>query len=184
MGLDIPVFQAYQGTEPPRFASQAELECAKVLDYYGVPWLYEPRTFVLERGEDGRVTEAFAPDFYLPQQDLERLYRDVDFAWALDLEHTDHNSRWLMPCRFYEAGHFGVPCLAVHGFEIGTTIESHRIGWTFDAPLEESMARFFERLTVADYERIRGRLRSVPRSMFVAGDDVAQLCTMLGRSEA
>jgi len=119
---------------------------------------------------------------YLPQQDLERLYREVDFAWALDLEHTDHNSRWLMPCRFYEAGYFGVPCLAVHGFEVGSTIESHRIGWTFDAPLEESLARFFERLSVADYERIRGRLRSVPRSMFVAGDDVAQLCTMLGRA--
>jgi succinoglycan biosynthesis protein ExoL len=121
---------------------------------------------------------------YLPQQDLERLYRDVDFAWALDLEHTDHNSRWLMPCRFYEAGHFGVPCLAVHGFEVGNTIESHRIGWTFDAPLEESLARFFERLSVADYERIRGRLRSVPRSMFVAGDDVARLCTVLGQSGA
>src|SRR6266481_8181292 len=70
MGFDIPVFQAYQGTEPPRFASPAELECAKVLDYYGIPWLYEPRTFVLERAEDGRVTEAFAPDFYLPDQDL------------------------------------------------------------------------------------------------------------------
>jgi hypoxanthine phosphoribosyltransferase len=70
MGLDIPGFQAYQGTEPPRFASPAELECAKVLDYYGIPWLYEPRTFVLERAEDGRVTEAFAPDFYLPDQDL------------------------------------------------------------------------------------------------------------------
>ena len=70
MGLDIPVFQAYQGTEPPRFASQAELECAKVLDYYGIPWLYEPTTFVLERDEQGRVTEAFAPDFYLPEQDL------------------------------------------------------------------------------------------------------------------
>jgi len=70
MGLDIPVFQAYQGTEPPRFASQAELECAKVLDYYGIPWLYEPRTFVLEQDEDGRVTEAFTPDFYLPEQDL------------------------------------------------------------------------------------------------------------------
>ena len=120
---------------------------------------------------------------YLPQQDLERLYRDVDFAWALDLEHTDHNSRWLMPCRFYEAGYYGVPCLAVHGFEVGSTIESHRIGWTFDAPLEESLVRFFENLTPADYERIRGRLRSVPQSMFVAGDDVARLCTMLaGRS--
>jgi hypoxanthine phosphoribosyltransferase len=70
MGLDIPVFQAYQGAEPPRFASQAELECAKVLDYYRIPWLYEPRTFVLEQDEDGRVTEAFTPDFYLPEQDL------------------------------------------------------------------------------------------------------------------
>jgi hypoxanthine phosphoribosyltransferase len=70
MGLDIPDFQAYRGTSPPRFASPAELECAKVLDYYGVPWLYEPRTFVLEQDEQGRVTEAFAPDFYLPEQDL------------------------------------------------------------------------------------------------------------------
>ncbi len=98
---------------------------------------------------------------YLPHQDLEDLYRDVDFTWALDLEHTDHNSRWLMPCRFYESGYFGIPCLAVHGFEVGNTIERHRIGWTFDAPLEESLIRFFEQLTPAAYEHIRGRLRSV-----------------------
>ena len=70
MGLDTPVFQAYRGSTPPRFASAAELECAKVLDYYGVPWEYEPRTFVLEQDADGRVTEAFTPDFYLPEQDL------------------------------------------------------------------------------------------------------------------
>jgi hypoxanthine phosphoribosyltransferase len=70
MGLDIPVFQAYRGTSAPRFASLAELECAKVLDYYGVPWQYEPTTFVLETDENGRVVEAFAPDFYLPEQDL------------------------------------------------------------------------------------------------------------------
>src|ERR1700754_5214932 len=70
MGLDIPVFQAYRGTSTPRFASPAELECAKVLDYYGVPWLYEPRTFVLEEDEEGRGTEAFPADFYLPEQDL------------------------------------------------------------------------------------------------------------------
>ena len=62
-------FQAYRGAEPPRFANPYELECAKVLDYYGVPWQYEPRTFVLEE-EDGRVVEAFTPDFYLPEQDL------------------------------------------------------------------------------------------------------------------
>ena len=41
-----------------------------MLDYYGIPWDYEPRTFVLERDETGRVTRAFTPDFYLPEQDM------------------------------------------------------------------------------------------------------------------
>ena len=67
---ETPDFQAYRGTEPPRFANPAELEYAKILDYYGIPWMYEPTTFVLERDEEGRITEAFSPDFYLPDQDL------------------------------------------------------------------------------------------------------------------
>src|SRR5262249_50560446 len=95
---------------------------------------------------------------YLPHQDLAQIYSEVDFAWALDLEHVDHNSRWLMPCRFYEAGYFGVPCLAVHGFEVGRAIEAQRVGWTFHEPLEESLVDFFEKLTASDYERVRARL--------------------------
>ena len=70
VALDAPPFVAYAGKEPPQFANEAELECAKVLDYYGIPWEYEPTTFVLEQDEDGRVLEAFTPDFYLPEQDL------------------------------------------------------------------------------------------------------------------
>jgi hypothetical protein len=68
--IESPVFQAYCGSEPPRFANRSELECAKILDYYGVPWEYEPRSFVLERDADGRILSAFTPDFYLPEQDL------------------------------------------------------------------------------------------------------------------
>ena len=67
---ETPVFQAYCGSEQPRFANPAELEYAKVLDWYGIPWQYEPTTFVLARDEEGRVVEAFTPDFYLPEQDL------------------------------------------------------------------------------------------------------------------
>jgi len=66
----LPDFQAFCGDAPPRFANEVEREYAKLLDYYGVPWQYEPTTFVLEEDEDGRVVEAFAPDFYLPEQDL------------------------------------------------------------------------------------------------------------------
>jgi hypothetical protein len=57
--------QAYSG-----FVNEAEVECARILDFHGIPWEYEPRSFVLAEDEDGRVLEAFTPDFYLPEQDL------------------------------------------------------------------------------------------------------------------
>ena len=64
------LFQAYCGAEPPRFVNRSELEVAKLLDYYRIPWDYEPRSFVLETDDEGRVREATTPDFYLPEQDL------------------------------------------------------------------------------------------------------------------
>ncbi len=70
MAVENGDFQAYCGHSPPQFANEAELECAKILDFYGVPWQYEPTTFVLEEDENGRILEAFSPDFYLPEQDL------------------------------------------------------------------------------------------------------------------
>jgi len=54
----------------PDFAHPTEEAFARILDYYGIEWEYEPRTFVLERDEEGNVTAGFSPDFYLPGQDL------------------------------------------------------------------------------------------------------------------
>ena len=59
-----------RGAEPPRFANRIELECARILDWYGIPWEYEPTSFVLERDTHGRVTRAFTPDFFLPEENL------------------------------------------------------------------------------------------------------------------
>jgi hypoxanthine phosphoribosyltransferase len=70
MAAEIHDFQAFSGEGEPRFANDAELECAKILDYYRIPWEYEPRTFVLEEDAEGRIVEAFTPDFYLPEQNL------------------------------------------------------------------------------------------------------------------
>lgn len=52
------------------FAHPAEEIFAKILDFYGLEWEYEPRTFPLEWGDNGNIKEAFSPDFYLPGQDL------------------------------------------------------------------------------------------------------------------
>ena len=52
-----------------RFAHESEEEFARILDFYGIAWEYEPRTFRL-REEDGHIVEAFTPDFYLSDLDL------------------------------------------------------------------------------------------------------------------
>ena len=54
----------------PRFAHQSEAELARILDYYGVAWRYEPDVFPISWNADGAVIESFAPDFYLPEIDL------------------------------------------------------------------------------------------------------------------
>jgi hypothetical protein len=55
---------------PPRFAHDSEAELARILDFYGVAWRYEPDVFPISWNADGVVTESFAPDFYLPELDL------------------------------------------------------------------------------------------------------------------
>jgi hypothetical protein len=54
----------------PAFAHPIEEAFARVLDFYGIEWEYEPRTFPLEWDEHNHVSLAFTPDFYLTQQDL------------------------------------------------------------------------------------------------------------------
>jgi hypothetical protein len=57
-------------TEGARFAHASEAELARILDYYGVRWEYEPRTFPILWNLDGKVVESFSPDFFLPDMDL------------------------------------------------------------------------------------------------------------------
>ena len=56
--------------DSPKFVHLIEEEFARILDYYGLKWEYEPRTFPLAWDEDGNVTEAFSPDFHILDQDL------------------------------------------------------------------------------------------------------------------
>lgn len=54
----------------PSFAHPVERELARVYDELGIAWQYEPQAFVLAQGDDGRVLEAFRPDFYLSDWDV------------------------------------------------------------------------------------------------------------------
>ena len=53
----------------PTFAHPSEKEFAQILDFYGLRWVYEPRSFPL-RWEGDRIVEMLTPDFFMPELDL------------------------------------------------------------------------------------------------------------------
>ncbi len=57
------------GLNAKQFSHPSEQLFANLLDYYRIAWVYEPRSFPLQWNESGAVTEAFTPDFYLPESD-------------------------------------------------------------------------------------------------------------------
>lgn len=59
----------YSSMKPSSFSHPSEKEFAKLLDFYRIEWLYEPRSFPLN-WQDNKVTEMFTPDFYLPELNL------------------------------------------------------------------------------------------------------------------
>jgi len=69
---------AKHGISPPdrvqlqrtRFVHPSEEIFAKLLDYYRIAWDYEPRSFPIQWDKNGKVLEAFTPDFYLPEFDI------------------------------------------------------------------------------------------------------------------
>jgi hypothetical protein len=52
------------------FSHPSEEIFANLLDFYRIAWEYEPRSFPLQWDPQGKVVEAFTPDFYLPEFEL------------------------------------------------------------------------------------------------------------------
>jgi cytidylate kinase len=55
---------------PKQFVNSSEEIFANLLDFYRIAWEYEPKSFPIQWNKDGHVSEAFTPDFYLPEFDL------------------------------------------------------------------------------------------------------------------
>lgn len=81
-----------QQRSSPAFAHAAEEEFAHLLDFYGVRWQYEPRTFVLRTDSDGNPLVAFSPDFYLPDEDL---YVEITTMRPKQVQRKNRKIRWL-----------------------------------------------------------------------------------------
>jgi hypothetical protein len=54
----------------PAFSHPSEQIFANLLDFYRIAWEHEPHSFPIKWDKDGKVMEAFTPDFYLPEFDM------------------------------------------------------------------------------------------------------------------
>ncbi len=52
------------------FANDSEQIFANLLDFYRIAWDYEPKSFPIQWDKNGKILEAFTPDFYLPELEL------------------------------------------------------------------------------------------------------------------
>jgi hypothetical protein len=52
------------------FAHASERQFARLLEFYGIDWEYEPTSFDIDYDAEGAVVSRFTPDFYLPAYDL------------------------------------------------------------------------------------------------------------------
>ena len=64
--LDVAPLQS----DTIRFAHASERHFAKLIDFYGIEWQYEPTSFDIDFDKEGRVLQRFTPDFFLPEFDL------------------------------------------------------------------------------------------------------------------
>lgn len=90
----------------------------------------------------GRPTPAVFPDFealvdsrrnvhFLGAyrvSDIPTLYRDVDFAWAIDFYEEELNSKWLLPNRLYESAACGAVPIALASTETGARLAELGLG--------------------------------------------------------
>lgn len=130
----------------------------------------------LERRLAGLGNVSFGGAYRNPE-DLADLYGSVDLVWAVDCYDAGSNSDWLLPNRLYEAGFFNRPLVARQGTALGERIAAQGSGWTLVEPLDLALRAFFVgELTPEAYATVQGRMARLPRSLFVASDELAQLC--------
>ncbi len=112
---------------------------------------------------------------YAYPDELAGMYEGIDFNWAFDMSDPNGNSAWLLPNRIYEGGCFGIPLIGAKDTETGNWIEQHQTGWTFSEPLEESLAVFFQSLTLSQWQLMKSRCTAHPRGDFTGEADYARL---------
>lgn len=108
---------------------------------------------------------------YKNPDDLEKIYSDIHFTWAIDMFEEGLNSSWLLPNRIYEGGYYGSVPLVQDHVETGKHVRELGTGVPLSNPLEEQLIDFFKTLTSEDYQTLQKQAQAVPVDTWVLTKD-------------
>jgi len=110
---------------------------------------------------------------YKNPDDLEKIYGDVHFTWAVDMFEEGLNSSWLLPNRIYEGGYYGSVPLVQNHVETGKHVKSFGAGVQLTAPLQDQLIKFFKTLTTDEYKILQTQAQVVPVNNWILTKDDA-----------
>lgn len=131
----------------------------------------------------GRVAYDQIPDFdeviaqtpgmtflgpYESPVDLEKIYGEVHFAWAIDWFGEGKNSSWRLPNRIYESGLYGVVPLALEGEESSRYLKNIGIGIHLPADIPGgTLAQTLSELNAITYGQMAEKVLRIPHHQWV-----------------
>ncbi|GAI82716.1 unnamed protein product, partial [marine sediment metagenome] len=144
------------------FAHASEEEFVRILNFYNIEWVYEPRSFPLKWDGD-RVTEMFTPDFYLPGLDFY-----IEITTLKQSLVTKKNRKLRQLQQLYPE----VKIMLLHKNEYYRLLARYGCG-----PLAHTRARSISRILYSPAE-IEGRVRALAEK--ISKDYIGQRPVMVG----
>ena len=119
---------------------------------------------------------------YANPEDLQKIYDEVHFSWAIDFYEAGQNSNWLLPNRLYEGCRYGSVPIAMQGTETSLFLQERGIGFSLGEPTVEVLAALFDEMDTDRYERAREKVKAQERSTWVFDqNDCRALVERLGQ---
>lgn len=122
---------------------------------------------------------------YRNPEDMEEIYGQVHFSWAIDFFEEGQNSKWLLPNRLYEGCRFGAVPIAMRGTETARFLAERGIGVVLAEPTPEALAREIGAMDEERFRALRDRVLACDRRTWICDRrDCLDLVARLGRLAA
>jgi succinoglycan biosynthesis protein ExoL len=110
---------------------------------------------------------------YRNPEDLQPLYSQVHFSWAIDYYEDGANSNWLLPNRLYEGGLYSAIPISLQHTETGRWLAEKKMGVLL-TDSELSLLEFFKKLTSDRYLQLQMEIARLSRSNWAHDVDECQ----------